>query len=263
MNNNHLITGAGYLLDGTKLVFEPRFRHFVIVPVVVNVLIFLILTALMVAYFNPAVQAIIGLLPDWKWLQPLLKAMAVVIWLAAALVAVVVYGYSFSLITNILAAPFYGLLAEKIEEHLTGQAPPPESIATMIVRTMGRELVKLWYFVSRGLLVLIVAFILGFIPLANFFVPVILALWAAWSMSIQYVDYPADNYRLKFGLFRRAMGQGRYSAWGFGGLTLLGLMVPVLNILVAPAAVAGGTLFWLQELTNQPEVEQFKARLRR
>jgi CysZ protein len=224
------------------------------VPVAVNVIIFFILTSMLVANFSLAVANIVGLLPEWEWLQPLINAVAGIIWVLAALIAVVVYGYSFTIITNIIAAPFYGFLAEKVELHLSGEAPPSEPLTSMIVRTFGRELVKLWYFISRGILVFLLTFILGFIPLANFFVPVIVMLWAAWSMSIQYVDYAADNHRTPFKLFRSSLGQCRYSAWGFGGLTMLGAMIPIVNIFVPPAAVAGGAKFWLHELKHQPEV---------
>lgn len=262
MQQNQIMLGISYLFEGLQLILQPRFRHFILVPLAVNVAIFLILTGTLLAYFDGLVsyfvQLFTGWLPEWQWLEPVVKFTASVVWILIALISVVVYGYSFSLITNIIAAPFYGLLAEKIEEHLTGRAPPPESIPSMVGRTLGRELVKLWYFITRGLGILIIAFILGFVPLANFFVPVLLFLWAAWSMSIQYVDYPADNHRLPFTLFRESLGQRRYSAWGLGGVTVLGAMIPLLNILVMPAAVAGGTLFWIRELAEQEQVLRFR-----
>ncbi len=263
MSRNNLATGAQYLITGAKLITHERFRLFVIVPVLVNVAIFLVLTTFVITYFSPATNAIINLLPDWQWLAPVLEALAVLIWVAAAIVAVILYGYSFSIITNILAAPFYGILAEKVEVYYTGKGPPPEAIAPMIARVTQRELVKLWYFVSRGIGLFILAIILGFIPFANFFVPIILALWAAWCMAIQFADYPADNHRVPFSLFRQGLGQTRYSAWGFGGLTSLGTMIPVLNIVVMPAAVAGGTVYWLKELSDQPEISEHKQRLAR
>lgn len=261
MSQNHLALGAGYLVEGARLIFQPKFRLFVVVPLIVNVVIFLVLTSVAIAYFNAATGAITGMMPEWDWLKPIVGVLGVVVWVVVALVAVVLYGYSFSVITNILAAPFYGVLAEKLEQHLTGSAPPPEALVAMVGRVIIRELIKLWYFVSRSIGLFIVCFVLGFIPLANLFVPIILALWASWCMAIQYVDYPADNHRLPFAMSRRALGDTRYSAWGLGGMTLLGSMVPVLNILVMPAAVAGGTIYWVRELSSQGEVSQFKQTL--
>ncbi|BFM08388.1 sulfate transporter CysZ [Halioxenophilus aromaticivorans] len=252
MNHNNLTNGAGYLFDGAQLIFQPKFRLFVVVPILVNVVIFLLLTSLAVTYFNTATGAITGLMPEWDWLAPVVGVLGVVLWVAVALIAVVIYGYSFSMITNIIAAPFYGILAERIETHLTGTAPPPEPIVTMIGRVLIRELIKIWYFVSRGIVIFIGCFFLGFIPLANLFIPVILALWGAWCMAIQYADYAADNNRLSFPRFKHALGASRYSAWGMGGMTLLGTMVPVINIIAMPAAVAGGTIYWVRELRDLP-----------
>jgi CysZ protein len=39
----------------------------------------------------------------------------------------------------------------------------------------------------------------------------------------------------------------RWQCLGFGGMTYLVLLVPVVNILAMPAAVAGATLFWVRE----------------
>ncbi|MCA4079158.1 sulfate transporter CysZ, partial [Pseudomonas kurunegalensis] len=34
---------------------------------------------------------------------------------------------------------------------------------------------------------------------------------------------------------------------GFGGITYLALMIPGVNVVMMPAAVAGATLFWVRE----------------
>lgn len=198
-------------------------------------------------YFSDVVDSLVASIPDWSWLDGIKSTIAWIISVLSAFIAIILYGYSFSVITNIIAAPFYGVLAERVEEHLTGDAPPSESIVSMIIRTVGRELVKLWYFISRGFLVFIAAFILGFIPLAQFFVPILLFLWAAWSMAIQYSDYCADNNQIQFTQFREGLAEKRFSAWGFGSLVFIGSTIPLLNIFVLPAAVAGGTILWVKE----------------
>lgn len=248
MKQNHLALGVGYLADGARLILLPKLRLFVVVPVLANIVIFLLLTSAAIGYFGLATEWILSAIPQWEWLAPVVGVLASIIWITAALAAVVLYGYSFSIITNIIAAPFYGILAEKIETHLTGNSPPAEPIISMVGRVLVRELVKLWYFFSRGIALFIGCFLLSFIPLANLFIPAILALWAAWCMAIQYADYAADNNRLPFGQFKALLSDSRYSAWGLGGLTLLGTMVPIINIFTLPAAVAGGTLYWVNEL---------------
>ena len=39
----------------------------------------------------------------------------------------------------------------------------------------------------------------------------------------------------------------RWQSLGFGGIVYVALLVPLLNLLIMPAAVAGATLFWVRE----------------
>ena len=56
-----------------------------------------------------------------------------------------------------------------------------------------------------------------------------------------------DNNQISFAQMRKLLGQKRLSALSFGTVTMLFTMVPVLNFLAMPAAVAGATLFWVEE----------------
>src|SRR5690606_25912281 len=167
-----------------------------------------------------------------------------------ALPVLVLYGYTFNLITTIIAAPFYGILAEKIEMQITGKALPSEPMAKLIVRTFQRELVKLWYFISRGIFVLFALAVLFFVPLLNFLTLPISGLWAAWCMTVQYTDYAADNHEVSFQKMRARLRAKPMTSYSLGGLIMLGSMVPILNIFVMPVAVAGATLYWLKENTD-------------
>lgn len=235
MNRGNFFHGASYLIEGLTLLKHPKLRLFVLVPILLNTLLFLVLTIALVQQFTTVLDWFMDWLPGW------LDFMAWVIGILLALFVVLVYGYSFSMITNVLAAPFYGLLAEKVEELAAGRLLEEESLLHMIPRTVLRELRKLWYFLWRSLCILL----LSLVPLVG---PLIAVAWAAWSMSIQYSDYAADNHKTPFVDLRSRLGSQLWSTLGFGAVVMLGMMVPVLNIFIAPAAVIGGTLFWLREL---------------
>ncbi|TQV80156.1 sulfate transporter CysZ [Exilibacterium tricleocarpae] len=244
MQINRLPTGAHYLMEGIRLITHPQLRAFILVPLLINLLLFVIVTGVLIQQFDSAIDWLMSWLPGW------LDFLA---WILAALVALTVlvaYGYSFSVITNLIAAPFYGLLAEKIELHETGVAVESEPLRQMIPRTIGREFTKLWYFIVRGIGIAILMVVMSFVPLLNLLVPVIGILWGAWSMAIQYVDYAADNNRWRFTALREQLGGNLFSTYGFGGLVMLGTMVPVVNIFIMPAAVAGGTLYYIRELSR-------------
>ncbi len=103
--------------------------------------------------------------------------------------------YGFSVVANFIAAPFNGILSERVEQRLRGNSLSTElSLLQMIPGTLARELAKLAYFLPRVLLLLI----LGFIPLINLATPVLWFIFSAWMMAIQYIDYPMDNNGLTF-----------------------------------------------------------------
>ncbi|GLS25022.1 sulfate transporter CysZ [Marinibactrum halimedae] len=244
---NNLATGASYLVEGAQLLMMKKFRAFIIIPILINILIFLGTTTFMISLFSSLMDYLMGFIPSWEWFSFIADILAVILWVLLAVLLAIVYGYSFSILTNLIAAPFYGILAEKIEHHLTGKSPPTEALPAMIVRTIGRELTKIWYFLVRAILI----FLLSFVPLIGLVVPVIALAWGAWSMSIQYSDYAADNHQLPFKSLRKSLWTQKFTAGGFGGLIMLGAMIPVVNIFVMPAAVAGGTIMWVRDLKQK------------
>ncbi|MCY1176031.1 Sulfate transporter CysZ [compost metagenome] len=113
----------------------------------------------------------------------------------------------------------------------------------MIPRTLGRELRKLAYFLPRALGLLV----LSLIPGVNLVAAPLWLLFGVWMMAVQYIDYPADNHKLGWNEMLAWLREKRWQSLGFGGITYLALMIPVVNVLMMPAAVAGATLFWVRE----------------
>ena len=237
MHNNPL-SGALYFLRGMRLIFVPGIRAYVIVPLAVNVLLFSALIYFGAARFQ---QLLDWLLPDWlEWLSLLLMPLFVI-------VALVIVFFGFSLIGNLIAAPFNGLLAEAVECRLTGVPIPGGGLRKMVLdlgRTIVSELRKLAYIVLRGIPVLL----LFLIPGLNLAAPFIWILFGAWMLAISYVDYPMGNHGLTFPEQRRQLGKQRYLALGFGGAAMCALAIPLVNFLVIPAAVAGATILWVERL---------------
>ncbi len=237
-------SGLECLREGATLLLHPQLRIFIIVPLAINFVLFLIATSFLIAQFSTAIAWTLGWIPDW--LDFLYDYLAWILWPLMIFSVLLVYGYSFGIITNLIAAPFNGLLAEKIEAHLTNTPPPPEPLSSMIPRTLGRELMKLWYFFSRGLVVVIGILILSFIPGLNILASVVGIVWGAWTMAIQYIDYPADNHQTRFKHLRDYLGDQGMNTFSFGGTVMLATMIPVVNIFAMPVAVAGATVFWVR-----------------
>jgi CysZ protein len=237
MRNNPL-AGAVFFLRGMRLIFAPGIRAYVIVPLLVNVLLFSALIYFGAARFRGLLD---WLLPDWlEWLTILLLPLFVI-------AALVIVFFSFSLIGNLIAAPFNGLLAEAVECQITGVPIPGGGLKKMLLelgRTLVSELRKLAYIVLRGIPVLV----LFLIPGLNLAAPFVWILFGAWMLAISYVDYPMGNHGLSFPEQRRRLGQHRYLAFGFGAAAMGALAIPLVNFLVIPAAVAGATILWIERL---------------
>jgi CysZ protein len=159
----------------------------------------------------------------------------------------ITYGYCFNVITTIIAAPFLGLLAEKVEAHLTGIAPSNEPLTQLIPRTFKRELTKLLYFLPRTLCLLLLIFVLIFIPGANLLGAILGGLWGSWCLALQFCDYAADNHQIPFNQVREKLSQQKIPSLTFGSLVLFVSMAPVINIVLTPLAVAAGTIYWVRK----------------
>jgi CysZ protein len=57
-----------------------------------------------------------------------------------------------------------------------------------------------------------------------------------------------DNHRLSFSEARRRVASQRGTSFSFGALVMLGTMIPIVNLIIMPAAVCGGTLMWVERL---------------
>ena len=73
-----------------------------------------------------------------------------------------------------------------------------------------------------------------------------------------HADYPMANNNLDFKAQHARLKASRLTSLGFGGGTTLLMMVPVLNFLAMPAAVAGATVYWHEHLQKSTPNDQAK-----
>lgn len=250
MLKGNIFRGMGYLGEGFRLIRQPGLRLFVMIPLIINVLLFGLVFYFLADAFNSLIATAMGWLPDWGWLQ----SMDWIFWLLYGVVILLMLAYGFVIVANLIGSPFYGYLAELTERYLTGQPLDTDDswkqIAKDVPRALSREIQKILYYLPRAVLLLI----LGLIPVVNLVAVVLWFVFNSWMMALQYVDYPADNHRVSFRGLRGFLGHSRLSALGFGVPVALGAMVPVLNLIIVPAAVCGATAYWVRE--KQPLVQQ-------
>ena len=234
------VTGAGYFFKGLSLLNKPGVRRFVIMPLLINILIFAGLIWLSADRFGGFIDWMTPSLPDWLlWLTWLL-------WLVFGLMAFIVLFFGFSILANLVGAPFNSYLAGAVERYLTGQALPEtgKSLWQDVVEALLGELKKILYY----LLWAIPLVIINFIPGINLLAPVLWAVFGAWMLSLEYTDYPLGNYGLTFPAIRRKISEHRMLSLGFGGAVMLATLIPLFNFLVMPVAVAGATALRVEQI---------------
>lgn len=223
------------LSRGTRLVYTPGLRRYVFLPILVNLLVYVGMLYYVLSHFGGWLAQVMGMVPSWlEWLSWL-------IWPLFVISLVLIVFFTFTLITHLIAAPFYGFLADKVERVATGQPPLDDrGLVRTGVDAMGRELVKLAYILPRMLLL----FVISWIPVINLAAPLLWALFAAWTMSITYLDYPMDNNKVSFADMRRRLNARRIPTFTYGGWVMLITWLPLANLFLLPGAVAGAVLMW-------------------
>lgn len=230
--------GMHYLWMGFGLIFKPGLKRFVVMPVCVNILLFVGLFFLfrhVVHEFNLWFN---HFLPVWLfWLGAF-------IWGLFFFSFFLLFVYTFVMLGNILAAPFNSLLAEKVAYYLTGERPKPSSVfenIKAVPRVIGRQLSILGYYLSRALLILM----LFWVPVVQVAAPFLWFLFNAWYMTLTYMDYPAENRQVSLTELRLWLSQRRAMSLGFGVGVIVISIIPVVNCLLVPVAVAAAVSCWL------------------
>ena len=235
------LSGPQYLREGLKLVLSPGLRLFVLLPLAINLILFVALIGFAVRQFSGWLASLMGSLPGW------LSFLDFLLWPLFVILLLLMVFFTFTLLANIIAAPFNGFLAEKVEVVVRGEDTfPPFSwneLLAMLPRTLKRELRKLSYFLPRAIGLLL----LSLIPGLNLIATPLWLLFGVWMMAVQYIDYPCDNHKVSWDDMLAWLRAKRWQSLGFGGSTYLALLIPFVNILMMPAAVAGATLFWVRE----------------
>lgn len=232
---NNPFTGINQLFQGLKMLTRPGLRRYLLAPVAINIVVFVIIGWIGFSQFDSLLNTF---LPESSWLSFLRW----LLWPLFALSVLLITFYTFTAVANLIAAPFNSLLSAKVEELLTGNKPPESrrTLQQLILPTIQSELRKLGYFLLRAIPLLL----LFVIPGINLLAPFLWLLFSSWFLAIEYADYPLGNHGLDFRSQHDRLKQTRLAALGFGGGVTLLMMIPILNFAAMPAAVVGATRLW-------------------
>ena len=234
--------GIKYFFSGFSIIQTKGLKRFVLIPLIVNFILFSFAIGYLLSELGLHMETFVNWLPSWlTWLESVVYPIALV-------VLIFLFSLFFSTAANWLAAPFNGVLAERVEQHLTGSPTEKDNFTAIlkaIPHTLIREWKKLWYFIPRFIGYFLIGLILPGLGQIIWF------LFIAWVLAIQYCDYAFDNNRQSFEHMRYILSQNRSACFGFGSMVSIFTMVPILNLLVMPVAICGATAMWVNELQHQ------------
>ncbi|KAF3982072.1 MAG: sulfate transporter CysZ [Methylococcales symbiont of Hymedesmia sp. n. MRB-2018] len=227
-NGDNPVYAASCLIQGVKLLSSPQLRKYLLIPVLINLVLYSIAFTLAYLYLSDLIDQII---PRWlSWLEWL-------IWPIFFISFSVIGFFSFTIFANIIASPFYSQLSVKTWELISAQQ---SSVKEQAVRqVILAEIKRVAYLLSR-MLPLLILFI---IPLINLIAPLLWGLFGAWGIALEFMAYPLENQGLLFEQQKQQARSQRWAMLSFGGIVMLGLSIPVINLIVAPVAVIAATVY--------------------
>lgn len=228
--NNPVLAGSSFA-KGLELIFRPELRKFILIPVMINVVIYCIALVLGYLYISDLIDQLIPKALEWlTWM----------LWPIFFISFFVAGFFTFTILANLLASPFYGQLSAKTLSLLTGEDYVENSQPWL--KEISSELVRIGYLLSRALPLLILFIVPGINVIAAF----VWGIFGAWGMALEYFSYPLENQGILFGEQKELVRSIRFGALVFGGIVVFSLTIPFVNIFVAPAAVVGATVYFHQ-----------------
>jgi CysZ protein len=232
-------TGVRYFGQGFGiLVRRPRLLLIGMLPAVLTTIVLLGGTIALVANIDHLAALVTPFANGWPSGGRLFARLAA--GLALVGVAVLLGLVGFTAVTLTVGGPFYERIAERIEDDLGVSGGYVDLSWWQQLLSGIRDGIAV---LLRSLLFTVPLFLAGFLPVVGqSVVPVLVALETAWFMALEVVAVPF--YRRGIGLRKRTamLRRRRMLAVGLGLPAVLLCMIPLLAIVVMPAAFAGGVL---------------------
>ncbi|MDM8569595.1 sulfate transporter CysZ, partial [Thiotrichales bacterium HSG1] len=230
------------------LITKPDIRVWVIIPLMINILLFSMLSYYSWLYFPIALDTVIAYLqlPDWKWIFTMIRWFMLPLFIVFAMIT---FFFIFIFFGNLISEPFNGELSKAVEKYITGSKVkvPSEPLFTAIINFFREKLEKSWYYLKLIMLLLIISLV----PIVNIISPILWFLLSAWIAALEFSDPVLSNHGYSVPEQRQLLAKKPMLTLGFGISVLVAMFIPVINFFVMPTAIAGSTYMYLQQFEGQ------------
>ena len=247
------LRGLSYPLRGVRWLARNRAAWpYAVLPALVNGLVLL---ALLILAFTNFSEIHAWIRPDWaeagqegaRWYAAAGRAVLNVL-IGLVTTGLLVGGTLLGgiLVGAIIAGPFHEKLSEVVERIATGQPPPDEPLSLgTLTRDVGRAIRSAVQRLSLFALLYIPLFFLSLIPVLGVIGLAGTFVYSAFFLALNFTDPVLE--RRKIPLPKKiGWASDSLAPWLGFGVALMGVMlVPLLQLVLAPALVTAGTLLYL------------------
>jgi CysZ protein len=228
------LLGRGFKRYGAN----PRLLLLGAIPAVITCALFVVGWVFLITYIDEIASTLTWFADDWStgWRRAIEIGAGAGVLVVAALISAL----TFTALTLLIGDPFYEVISERIEAGLGGT---PGAVNLPWYRTLWPNLADSIRLIALGIVLAIPLFLMGFIPVfGQTVVPVLNAIVGGWLITVELTGIPFNRRGLRLRDRRKILRANRSLALGFGIPVFLVLLLPVVAIIVVPAAVTGATL---------------------
>ncbi len=247
------LRGASYPFKGILWLLRNRGAWpYAVLPALVNGLILLGLGVYAFSEFS-SLYALIQ--PDWaeaagegaRWYAT--AGRAVLNGLIGLITTVLLVGgtlLSGILVGAVIAGPFHEKLSEVVERIATGRPPPDEPLnLSTLTRDAGRAIRSSVQRLGLFAAMYVPLFFLSLVPVVGLVGLAGTVVYSAFFLALNFTDPVLERRKLPLP-HKMRWARAAMAPWlGFGAALLLVMLVPLLQLVLAPALVTAGTLLYL------------------
>jgi CysZ protein len=222
---------------------NPRLILYILVPFLINTLVFSGAVYLGLDFFGSTVVEYIPQGESWYW-----SVRYWFLWVVAVLLTAVLVFFSFTVVGNLLASPFNDLLSERTEEVLIGAInDEPFSLRRFwadAFQTILLEAKKMWVFVMVMVLILPLNLLPG---IGNGLYTVLAVSLTLFFLCFEYLSFVMVRKRQFFREQKSFIFARKFLMIGFSCGVMAILAIPFFQLFCIPLAVIAATRIWCEE----------------
>jgi len=229
---------------------HPVLLKYIILPFLINVVVFSGAVYWGLSFFNSFVVHYIPQGEAWYW-----AILSYFLWAVAIIITMVLVFFTFTVIGAIIASPFNDILSEKTEELLTG-IPVDDPFDFKIFLKDALNSIKdeskkiLIFIILMGLLLP-----LNFLPGGTLPYSILTVLLTIFFLVVEYTGYVFYRKHQTFRAQQSFIFARKFLMLGFGTGVMGVLAIPFLQFFCIPLGVVGATQLWY-DLSRPDEISR-------